>query len=603
MRRVPMSETRRTRLVAAGLLTLCALLYVADLGRVPLYNYEESKEALLVWEMVNGGGWILPLRNGVEQPVKPPLFHWLGALVALVGGGVGEFGVRFPSALAAAATVLATFLFGSAVWNWRVGLLAALILATCPEWVRWAIRARSDMLLVFFVTAAQFLFFRVFEERATRPRTLYMLYAAIGLAMLAKGPQGALLPGLVAVVFLWRAGDLDLLGHLRLGHGAAIVAGIALSWYLPALVQGGGEFFQRQILDENVFRFFSSDAGGPSRRHGLFYYLPTVFAGMLPWSLFFPAVAVLAYRCMPTDNRQRYLVCWLAVEFIFFTLASGKRSNYILPAYPALALLAALWWQAAMDRLPAVPPPVRRACRQGAVWLGGLAGLAVAALTAHAAGLLDLADTVAPTLHPRDRANLPLISETVQATFPAVAVLLGLLAAGIGWFVWSAGRDDWLPAFGALAVSSAALLYFTNAMFNPLLAGERTYKPFMLGVRATVRDAPLYFYGDASDYGAIFYAGRRVPDLPASGLPDPGPDAVYLLVRERDWPQLSERHPHVRRLGTSYGKGPHKRHRLVLAAALPPPAGPSDATEAAAFPLPPPSPPGPVRQSGMGGVI
>ena len=598
-----MSETRRTRLVTAGLLSLCVLLYVADLGRIPLYNYEESKEALLVWEMVNRGGWILPLRNGVEQPVKPPLFHWLGALVSLAGGRVGEFSVRFPSALAATAAVLATFLFGRAVWNWRVGLLAALMLATCPEWVRWAIRARSDMLLVFFVTAAQFLFFRVFEERATRPRTLYMLYAAVGLAILAKGPQGALLPGLVALVFLWRAGDLGLLRHLRLGHGAAIVAGIALSWYLPALVQGGGEFFQRQILDENVFRFFSSDAGGPSRRHSLFYYLPTVFVGTLPWSLFFPAVAVFACRSTPSDDRQRYLVCWLAVEFLFFTLASGKRSNYILPAYPALALLAALWWQAAVDRLPAVSPRVRCACRRGALGLGGCAGIAVVALLAHATGLFDLAAAVAPMLHPRDRANLPLISQNVQTMFPAVAILLGLLAAGTGWFVRAAGRDDWLHAFGALAVSSATVLYFTNALFHPLLAGERTYKPFMLGVRATVRDAPLYFYGDASDYGAIFYADRRVPNLPESGIPEPGDNGVYLLVRERDWPQFSERHPHVRRLGISRGKGPHKRHRLVLAAALRPPAGSDDSSATAASDLPPPAPSGPVRQSGMDGAI
>ena len=154
-----MNEPQRTRQIVAGLLFLCFLLYFLDLGRIPFYNYEESKEALIVWEMVNGGGWILPLRNGVEQPLKPPLFHWIGAVVSLLTGQVSELAVRLPSALFATATVLATFFFGRALWSWRVGLLAALILATCPEWARWSINARSDMVLLFFLTAAQFFFF------------------------------------------------------------------------------------------------------------------------------------------------------------------------------------------------------------------------------------------------------------------------------------------------------------------------------------------------------------------------------------------------------------------------------------------------------------
>ena len=73
-----MPETRRTRRTVGGLLLLCFLLYFWELGRIPFYNYEESKEALIVWEIVNDGGWILPRRNGTEMPLKPPLFHWIG---------------------------------------------------------------------------------------------------------------------------------------------------------------------------------------------------------------------------------------------------------------------------------------------------------------------------------------------------------------------------------------------------------------------------------------------------------------------------------------------------------------------------------------------
>ena len=119
-----------------------------------------------------------------------------------------------------------------------------------------------------------------------------------------------------------------------------IAGSIAVSWYVLALFQGGGEFFQRQILDENVFRFFASEKGGPSREHTLLYYLPTLFVGMLPWSLFLPALGFTLYRSgdIWREKKQLYLLIWVGVEFLFFTLASGKRSNYVLPLYPALAL-------------------------------------------------------------------------------------------------------------------------------------------------------------------------------------------------------------------------------------------------------------------------
>ncbi len=112
----------------------------------------------------------------------------------------------------------------------------------------------------------------------------------------------------------------------------------------------------------------------------------------------------------------------------------------------------------------------------------------------------------------------------------------------------------------------------------------------MLGVRSMVQDAPLYFYHPASDYGAIFYADRRIPEVsqhalqqpsdaehyssyPGAGQGDaPQTDAaLYLLIRETDWPELSESQPHLERLVTSEGKGPDKKHRLVLAAWLPRP--------------------------------
>src|SRR2546425_2611960 len=144
------SELQRTRQIVVGLLLLCFLLYFWELGQIPFYNYEESKEALVVWEIVNNGGWILPLRNGTELPLKPPLFHWCGALMALLSGRLNEFAVRSPSAVFATATVLVTFFFGQALWHWRGGAPSGPPLAASPQGVRWATGAPRAMALAFF---------------------------------------------------------------------------------------------------------------------------------------------------------------------------------------------------------------------------------------------------------------------------------------------------------------------------------------------------------------------------------------------------------------------------------------------------------------------
>ena len=261
-----MNESRRTRGIVLGLVSLCSLLYFFELGRIPFYNHEESKEALIVSEIVNQGEWILPLRNGVELPLKPPLFHWVGAALSLLLGEVSEFSVRFPSALFSTATVIITFLFGYIVWNWRVGLLSAVVLSTSPEWVRWSVTARSDMALVFFVTAALFLFFIAFRERRVRPLTFVLLYTSVGFAALAKGPLGVLLPVLVIGSFLFLTSESRFRTRMHFGYGMAMAGAIAISWYAAATFRGGEDFFLPSDPGRERLSFFFKREGRAQSR-------------------------------------------------------------------------------------------------------------------------------------------------------------------------------------------------------------------------------------------------------------------------------------------------------------------------------------------------
>ena len=568
-----MSEWQRTRQTVIGLFLLCFLLYFWELGNIPFYNYEESKEALIVWEMVNDGGWILPKRNGTELPLKPPLFHWCGAFVGIVSGKVNEFAVRSPSALFATVTVLLTFFFAQRLWNWRVGLFSALVLATSPEWMRWAVYARSDIVLSFFLTAAAMSFFWLWRARVTEPRILWIFYLSVGLATLAKGPLGVVLPGITILLFLCLTRELDFLKRMDLGKGVVIVGAVAISWYVIASWIGGWEFFRRQVLDENVFRFFDNEHGGPSRDHAFYYYIPTLFAGMFPWSLFFPLVCYSLYRSHLREKRLLYLVVWFLSGFGFFSLASGKRGNYLLPLYPAVAVLLGVWWQELVDGSLQFSPVVKQIARVVAFVICVGLVLMVALLTAHGLGA-DLEHLISPFLHPRDVTNLPLVAESLQRQFPVVVIWLIMLVFAVGWYVWGIRHSEWMYIFAALTIATSSSLYFTKALFHPLLAQERTYKPFMLGVRSTVKNAPLYFYNGVYDYGAIFYAARRIPvykgDLADFPVDTINGSPSYLLMWEEDWPALvADSDLRFEHLVASDGKGPDKKHRLALIAVLP----------------------------------
>src|SRR5438445_13822266 len=124
------------------ILSACFVLYFWDLGQAPFFDKQEPREALVVWEINHSGSWILPLRNGNEIPSKPPLYHWLAALVSQASNQMNEFTVRFPSALLATIGVLLVYLAGAARWGRTAGLISAMVLATSYEWRQAAKAAR-----------------------------------------------------------------------------------------------------------------------------------------------------------------------------------------------------------------------------------------------------------------------------------------------------------------------------------------------------------------------------------------------------------------------------------------------------------------------------
>jgi 4-amino-4-deoxy-L-arabinose transferase-like glycosyltransferase len=550
-------------LTGLGLGLLCALLYLWGLGDLPFHTKGEPREATVVWEIYNSGEWILPLRNGSLIPSKPPLFHWLGAFLSLVRGELNEFTIRLPSALLAIVGVLLTYGAGVVLWGVEAGLVAALVLATSFEWVRAAITARVDMTLTVFMMMAFLFFLFLYRRRQVSRTAALVFFFLLGLATLAKGPVGALLPGLTVGVFLWRQHDLRFLRQLHLIPGVVLLGLIAGSWYGLALWKGGGEFFVKQVLKENILRFFASGEEGMGHEHPFYYFAPNLFLGMAPWSFFFPPLAVFLYqrRRRWAENGFRYLLVWTATVFLFYSVASSKRSVYILPLYPAVALLLGAWWQELRQGTGALPRIVLLLLRGSGYVCFGLIILAIAVVLAQFLGHDPLA-VIRPLLHPKDQSNLPIFTGIVAAHPLAFLLWFGVVGPSALLLVRGVRRQYWGQVFASLVAFTISTFLLVNNVFQPALGAARTFRPFMPTVVERIGNAPLFFYR-AFDSGALYYAGRRIPFYNPSVRPPDSP--CFLLTWEEEWTKLARQEgTGLQAVAMSEGTGPKGNHRLVL---------------------------------------
>jgi 4-amino-4-deoxy-L-arabinose transferase-like glycosyltransferase len=547
-------------------------VYFWGLGRIPFYTKGEPREAIEVWEEVHNGEWILPMRNGHDLPSKPPLFHWLAGLSSLAFGEVSEFSVRFPSAALATLCVLLVFWVGARRWGTATGVFAAFILATNFEWMRAATAARVDMTLTVFLVVALLALDRIVSAPRPTPMALACFYVSMGLATLGKGPVGVVLPVLVALTYLALRHDLRRLRDMWVIPGAAVVVLLAGSWYVMAIAQGGSAFVYKQLWVENLGRFFAADASGAGHQHPFYYMIGGLFTGFAPWSVFLIPLALHLY-----GNRRRlealgylYPMVWFGVVFLFYSISQSKRTVYLLPIYPAASLLLGAWWSHLARDPSAVPPSLTRALRVASIFLAIVVVAAVAALLAAGFGAQPLS-WVRPLLHPRDQAGLPLVEDLLRTRFVNFTLFLAALVPMTAVFFLSLRQKNWGLLFAALVAFVASGEAVIGEVFEPALAAQRTFKPFMESVRGVVGASDdLYFYR-AFDYGAVFYARRHIRPLYDGFREPPTADRrAYLLLWQSEWENLpAAEKSRLQRLLTSSGTGPEGREPLVFALVKP----------------------------------
>lgn len=321
------------------------LLYFFQLGDSTLVNPDESRYAEIPREMVATGDYVLPRLDGVVYFEKPPLVYWCVAGFLRVFGP-DEFAMRATPALFALAGVLLTYAAARRLHGRLAGLASAIVLGTSLLYFALARILILDMPVSVLMSAALFCFILgVREPPGGRRRWLFLgLYAAAALATLTKGLIGFLVTG--AVMFFWLLifNQWHRLRPFYLPTGALLFLAIAAPWHLLA-AQRSDVWAHFYFIHEHWERFTTTV--GHDRYEPWWFFIPVVLGGLFPWLGFlWPATrdAVAGGWARRKENADAwFFVTWAGFVVLFFSKSHSKLIPYILPVFPALAVLIGAW--------------------------------------------------------------------------------------------------------------------------------------------------------------------------------------------------------------------------------------------------------------------
>jgi 4-amino-4-deoxy-L-arabinose transferase-like glycosyltransferase len=497
------AELRRD-VTAILIITLCCLLlFFYKLGARPLWEYDEAMHAQVAKEMLQRGDWCTPVFNGENFYDKPVLHFWL-VIASYLALGVNELAARLPSALLGILGALLVYLWARSLYGSLTALLSALVLATSAEYVILSQNIIHDLALSLFISSTLFLFHRASRENGFTRITFVCFYAALGCAVLTKGPIGLLLPGLIIFLYLLKTRQWHLILNRRLAVGAAVFFIIALPWYIIMTLRHD-DYLQAFLIKGNIARFFSRKSG---HREPFYFYIQMLTAGFFPWSVFIPSALYLHFQNFRQrkDNDSFFLLLSAVAPLVFFSLSRSKLPTYILPVFPALAILIGRFWAAGLST------------EFGTSWARHLKNCSLIFF------LFILAVSGFAILYINGRYPL----YTAQTVIGCAALLL---FAGV--FFMLNQRGNTLSSFFSL-VAMMIIIFTTAKIFVlPDVSHFKSARELALRMnRILPPGEPAVFYRDLRE-SVVFYSGRRAvvletQDEIASFLSSPQP--VYCLI-------------------------------------------------------------------------
>lgn len=328
-------------LLLAGCLTVAALLFALNIGGYDLWPPDEPRYAQVAREMMQSGDYIAPRVNNQPYKEKPPLMFWLIAACSYGQGDVAEWSARLPSVLSGIVAALFCFLLGRSLFDVKTALWSVVILVTFQRFWWNARFGQIDMLVTACLTAGLWGF--RYWETSSRKIGLVVFYIMAACGLLAKGPGVIVFPVLFLAAWGWRTKNQRTAFFVLIPACALSVLIYAL-WAVPAHIvfaretaAAATEALSANLIRQTIGRFFL----GVSHANWPWYYLKTLPIDFLPWTLFLPWALVWAWRQRHELPEVRFLLCWIVPAFIFFSMAIGKRQVYLLPLYPAFAIIFA----------------------------------------------------------------------------------------------------------------------------------------------------------------------------------------------------------------------------------------------------------------------
>ncbi len=463
---------------------LCVLLFTGALGRLDLFEPDETRHAEIAAEMLAGGGFLTPHLQGRPYYDKPVLYHWtVAASMALFGHNGAA--ARLPSALAGLWTLLMTAWFARRVYSSETAVFAAVGLATTACFTAIGRYVLIDMMFTAVLTTA-FVWLGLWFVEQERPRSILPVYALTGLAVLVKGPVAVVLVGGVAVVMGLIVFGRSGIARLRPLAGLLVGLAVCLPWYLAAWLTDP-TYIETFLWTNNVERYLAG--GHVGHPHPWYYYAWTMPAALLPWVVLMPAAIRGRMRKEVRKRADVYLLVWAGVIVAFFSTANSKIVTYVLPAFPALVCMTAAYVVAALrGDSPGLPRAAVVSCKAW-IWAMVLLSTVAAAYAAY---------------------DVPGWS----VAFAGALGLIPLLAAA--YRAWRK-PDTWtVLSMAALTTGIAILLVFlgpVSQFYNHRLSEA---VPARMIARDLPQDAPVLAYR-LGGHAVAFYGGRfvdRIDDIP-----------------------------------------------------------------------------------------
>ena len=523
-------------------IVICIISVLPWIGLGDFSTKGEPREAAVAVSMLETGNWVLPQVYANEFAYKPPLAHWLMAAASLPQGYVSEFTSRLPSALAFITLIGFTLVFFGKRLRFQQAFIATLLLITCIEIHRAAMTTRVDMLLTTFIVIGLYQLYR-WEDKLELKGVPIAIPALLGCAVLTKGPVGIILPLFVFGVYLLMLRKYSYLVIFK----ALLYAGISsmflpLLWYVAAWKQGGDAFLN-VVLAENLGRFFHLSTPdihyNLGHENGVWYNFMTLAAGFVPWTIFFffslfglklhkPEKSVKEILASTWNNirsmekEKLFSLVALVCIIFFYSIPSSKRSVYLMPAYPFIAIFLAQYTLYITEYRTKVT-------RVFAAFMASITAVVVIAVALTMAGAIDPVKIASQyTSRQSTLETVELVSN--MFAYPCgltICILIVLLAILATVYYQMFKKINIKILYATIALAFAINLLIDGVVMRGIRQGSSA-RPFAEQVQKEypLDDMNMYVMNDlktyANLYGLNFYLGNKFHNFgqeqPVSGF-------------------------------------------------------------------------------------